>query len=141
FSDASRVRSHVHRLAPEIEQEVISCVERIRVAKEQAISDLENSTATSSPLAESTIAATLSALSERTDASVKQIEGDKTAEAILPLEEEKSVLYHRKVLAQFLPQVEEFVESAKWTEKAARCRSSLNTRPVTDMEKTMSQQI
>lgn len=141
FSVTSRVRAHVHRLDGSIEDATHLVLTALQTSRDAAITDLEGLETVSGTLAPSGMPDRLREFSEHIGKSIAQLESDQSAAAIEALEDEKRVLRHRQVLTKLMPQVEEYVSNASWAAKAATHKGGLSTRPVTDKEKALSEEI
>jgi ABC-type multidrug transport system ATPase subunit len=141
FSPTSRVRDHVHRLNAELEEEVEVAVAALASAKDMGIADLQNLDAKSPTYTASGVVKKLTDFGVQLATEITRLEGEKSEAAIAGLELEKRVLRHKQVLSQILPRVEEFVNEAKWVAKATTSKGLLSTRPITDKEKALSEQI
>ena len=141
FSDASRVRTHLHRLAPGVEKLVEASFASLVSARDTALSDLSQRTEASKPFDPSDVEEQLTALAEQVAADITRLETDNTEEAIASLDKERRTLRHRQVLSQLLPKIEAFVADAVWAARATSAKGALNTRPITDKEKDLFTQI
>lgn len=135
FSEAARVRTHVKRLAPPLEEEVASTFEALAFAKSAALGDLAGLVISEQPLPSPPVLQTLDALLGRLDQDRERLTADDQASSISEMETERRGLRHREVLSQQMPQVETYVSDAKWRSKATAAKSSLVQRPLTEKEK------
>lgn len=135
FSEAARVRTHVKRLAPPLEEEVKNTFEAFVAAKSAALGDLTGLVVTEQPLPSPPVLQKLDDLLNRLDQDKDRLSAQDKAAAISEMDMERRTLRHREVLSQQLPQIESYVGDAKWRSKASVARASLAQRPLTDKEK------
>lgn len=141
FSLASRVRAHVHKLAPDLEANLDAAILSLSTTRDTSVSDLQALTTDAGPVNFSDAVVKLDALIERIDKDVERLKADNTEAAIASLELERRTLRHRHVLSQLLPAIETFVADADWVRRASAAKSSLGTRHVTEKEKELFRQI
>lgn len=135
FSEAARVRTHVKRLAPPLEEEVASTFEALTLAKSAALGDLAGLVISEQPLPSPPVLQSLGALLARLDQDKEGLTADDKASSILEMETERRGLRHREVLSQQMPQIQTYISDAKWRSKASAVKSSLAQRPLTEKEK------
>lgn len=141
FTDAARVKSHLKRLDPALANTVDLLVQEARVSKAASLADLANLTTTATSIDTAPALKALQALDEVVGADIVRLKADDTEASLSSLREEYRLLRHRNVLAQQLPEIELFVQSAVWAQKAAVARTAFNTRAVTDKEKELFGQV
>jgi hypothetical protein len=73
-------------------------------------------------------------LREQISSDIERLQKDGTDKAIEALALEHQTLRHRNVLSQLLPEIRNHVADLKWCVGAAKARTSLNTRPITEKE-------
>jgi len=135
FDEASRVRTHVKRLAPPLEEEVKSTFEALAFAKSVALADLQGLVGTEQPLPAPPVIQSLDALLVRLDEDRVRLSADDKDDSISQMETERRGLRHREVLSQQLPQIETYVSDARWRSRAMAAKGSLAQRPLTEKEK------
>jgi energy-coupling factor transporter ATP-binding protein EcfA2 len=135
FSETSRVRTHVKRLAPPVADEVETTFEAFALAKSCAQGDLAGLVITEQPLPVPPVLQSLDALLERLEHDKERLSADDTASSIADLETERRGLRHQEVLSKQLAQIEQYVSDAKWCSKAMAAKGTLGQRAVTDKEK------
>ena len=141
FGDAARVRSHVKRLAPDIELEVLDACEAITAARMTARSDLAALIKTEEPLPPPVALKSLGAFLERLDQDKDALSAADKSAAINALEVERRGFRHREVLSRQLPQIEKHVGDARWRNRAVGAKSSLAPRALTEKEKDFFGQV
>ncbi len=141
FSETTRVRSHVHRLAPDTESVLVAAFTAMASARKDAISALEGAETTDKPVDIAGAVSALIALGERIDGDIIRLSASDTDAALASLQAEYRVLRHRHVLSQQLAAIEAFVTDQAWVAKANAARTAFDTRAVTIKEKELFTQI
>lgn len=137
FSSESRVREHVHRLDPSVEDAVVRALLTVQVLRERAIEALQSRVSIDSIPALDGVVQILVELRDRLDNDVTLLQKDDASAAITILELERQTLRHREVFTKLLPTIENHVANAAWCAKAQRAKQALNPRHVTDKEKDL----
>lgn len=137
FSANSRVRAHVHRLDPELENKLEAVSWAITSAREAAVRALKTHAADASSVDIGEVSKKISGLLKRLDDDIARLGTEDTEKAIASLELERRTLRHREVLSQILPDIETFVADAIWCEKVPKAKTALAPRPITDKEKEL----
>lgn len=137
FSEAARVRTHIKRLDPPLEEEVKNTFEALALAKAGGQNDLRALVVSEQPLPLPSVLQSLDQLLERLDRDKDRLSADDKVSSIAAMEIERRGLRHREVLSRQLPQIETYVGDAKWRSKAAAAKSSLATRALTEKEKEL----
>ncbi|HWT29459.1 MAG TPA: hypothetical protein VN240_00350 [Propylenella sp.] len=135
FGEAARVRTHVKRLAPPLEEEVQATFTALTKAKKTALTDLEGLKVTETAMAPPSVLASLDRLLERMEKDRERLSADDKEASITAMDDERRGLIHQHVLSQQLPQIETFVSDEKWRLKATSAARNLNQRSLTDKEK------
>jgi energy-coupling factor transporter ATP-binding protein EcfA2 len=141
FTDAARVKSHLTRIDPALAGQVDVLMTAARAAKSATLTDLENLTTTAKPIDTGAVLEALTALVGVMDGDIARLQADDTEASLSSLREEYRLLRHRNVLAQQLPEIEVFVRSATWAQKAAGARTAFGTRAITEKEKELFGQV
>jgi energy-coupling factor transporter ATP-binding protein EcfA2/ribosomal protein L17 len=137
FSAAARVRSHVHKLAPDVEEVLATTIASLVTAKDTALQHLETLTLGEVQFDLAGALAALDLLVQQIDADVIRLEADNTEASLTSLDLERRTLRHRHVLSQQMPAIETFVADAAWAASASLAKNSLGTRSITDKEKEL----
>ncbi|MEA3062482.1 MAG: hypothetical protein QOJ94_2263 [Sphingomonadales bacterium] len=135
FNEAARVRTHVRRLAPPLEEEVKSTFEALALAQSAALGDLADLVVKEQPLPMPPVLQSLDALVQQLNEDKERLSADDKESSIAQMDTERRELRHREVLAQQLPQIETYVLDAKWRSRATAAKSGLARRPLTEKEK------
>jgi hypothetical protein len=135
FSEAARVRTHVKRLAPPLEEEVKGTFEAIALAKSAALADLAGLVGKEQALPTPPVLQSLDALLERLAKDEERLSADDKDASISQIETERRALRHREVLSRQLPQIEAYISDSKWRGRAIAAKASLAQRPLTAKEK------
>lgn len=141
FTDAARVKTHLVRLDPALAGQVDLLMTHARATKSATLTDLADLTTTAKPIDSAPVLEALTALLGVIDADIVRLQADDTEASLGSLREEYRLLRHRNVLAQQLPEIEVYVRSAAWAQKAAGAQSAFNTRAITDKEKELFGQV
>ena len=141
FTDAVRVKTHLTRLDPVLAGQIDLLITHACAAKSATLIDLVDLTTTAKPIDTAAVLAALTALVGIIDADIVRLQADDTEASLVSLREEYRLLRHRNVLAQQLPEIEVYVRSAAWAQKAASGRTAFNTRGITEKEKELFGQV
>lgn len=141
FSSSSRVRSHVRKLAPDLETIIEATRSSLASARDSSVTDVAQLTATTSPVDVAGVIAQIDLLMGRIASDIARLQTDNTEVAITSLELERRTLRHRQVLSQLLPAIETYVIDAEWAQRARTAKNSLSTRPITEKEKELFVQV
>ncbi len=141
FSLSSRVRTHVHKLAPDLEPVIESAQVLLASARDSSITDVTQLTARTTPVELTSVIAQIDLLAERIASDIVRLQADNTETAIASLELERRTIRHRQLLSQLLPAIEAFVVDADWARRARVAKAALGTRPITDKEKELFAQV
>jgi hypothetical protein len=137
YPAGSRVREHVHRIDPVVEVAVGAVADALRSTCDKALEALRARSAFDGAIDGGPVNTQLTDLVARIEADIRRLEKDDSAKAIASLELERQTLRHREVLSQLLPSIEKQVGDAAWCAKAARAKSALNPRHITEKEKEL----
>lgn len=137
FAADTRVREHIHRIDPAVETAVSDGIGLFQSTRDNSLQALRAQNPYDGTVDATQIKAQLTDLVARIDADIQRLGKDDTAGAISSLELERQTLRHREVLGQLLSAIERHVTDAAWCEKAARAKSSLNPRHITEKEKEL----
>lgn len=141
FTEETRVRTHVHRLAPQTETVLLDTIARLEEARASALLHLEDLLDAELAFDLEPINAALAALDQKIDGDIVLLTAEDTEASIASLEYERRVLRHRHVLSQLFPAIETFVKDQAWIAKATTARTVFDTRAVTLKEKELFERI
>lgn len=69
---------------------------------------------------------------------IAELNEDKPMEAVEKLQKQITLLNHREKLADHLPGIEKAIDNLKWCDSAAKAKSKINKRDITNREKELS---
>jgi hypothetical protein len=141
FEPNARVRGHLVRLAPGIEEAAAKLFAELKTARDAKVVSIQSFKATDLSVDLTPTISALNTLHDTASADLARLTADDTNEAIKSVERERTRLRHREVLSQQLPKIAQFVEDASWVAKAIPVRPAFNTTPVTNEEKALFETI